>query len=198
MTASSGAAAVANAREYDRYDVGMCLKFVRGPAWEIGSLYGSAIDAWHGATRKHPGDRNPPLGAPMFYSGGKYGHIVINTNAGRIRSTDCQTSGHVSEADTNWPVDNWGQTYLGWTEDLNGVDLPLGDEDEMTPEDWDKLRKIVADEVAANNVKAADVVWYRESKVTNRDGDAVEQSAQQTLRLAYERTGKILDAQEGQ
>src|SRR4029078_659112 len=60
MVASSGEQAVANARQVDTYPVGMCLKFVR-EQWRIGSLYGSAIDAWYGAVDRHPGDRTPPL-----------------------------------------------------------------------------------------------------------------------------------------
>lgn len=127
MTAKNADAAVANANGYSSYDVGMCLKFVRGPCWEVGSFYGSAIDAWNGAAKKHPGDRNPPKGAPCFYSGGSYGHIVI-AKGGGMRSTDCQSSGRVSDADLSWPEVNWGDDYLGWTEDLNGVDLPLGDD----------------------------------------------------------------------
>ena len=201
MMAGSGQEAVENARRFTSYNPpGYCLKFVRAEAWQIGGLYGSAIDAWHGAKRRHPDDRNPPLGAPMFYDSptSQYGHIVVNTGQNDIRSTDCQTSGDVSETDIDWPTRAWGQGYLGWTEDLNGVDLPLGEEEEMSPEDWEKLRKIVREEVAANNVKAADVVWYRESDVTNRDGEKSTQSAQQTVRQTYERTGKILDAQEGQ
>lgn len=104
------------------------------------------------------------------------------------------SSGQVSEADLDWPVQAWGCTYLGWTEDLNGVDLPLEEqeEEEMTEEDWKKLRSIVAEEVAKNNQEAADKVWFRESSVTKRDGSKAEQSAQQTLRETYERTGKLL------
>jgi hypothetical protein len=150
VIAESGGEAVANARRFTGYPPGYCLKFVRAEAWQIGSLYGSAIDAWYGAVHRHPGDRHPPLGAPMFYSGGQYGHIVIDTDTGRMRSTDCEYSGQVSETDTDWPVRNFGQTYLGWTSDLNGIELPVGkkeEEDEMTSDDWKKLRSIVAEEV---------------------------------------------------
>lgn len=125
MTAKDPNEAVANANRYTSYDVGMCLKWVRSPCWEIPSLFGSAIEAWNGAKFKHPGDRNPPKGAPCFYRGGSYGHIVISDGNG-IRSTDCQSSGRVSHTDLAWPERAWGDTYLGWTEDLNGVKLPLG------------------------------------------------------------------------
>lgn len=178
MTAASGKEAVANARKFTRYDVGMCQKFVRGEAWEIGSLYGSAIEAWHGAMHKHPGDRNPPLGAPMFYSGGQYGHVVIRTD--RMRSTDCPTSGQVSEADIDWPERTWGDTYLGWTEDLNGVRLPLGEEDdEMNEKDWDRLRSIVRDEV-----------WERKLDVDKPDGSPTKKAAGQMLREILQRLQK--------
>jgi hypothetical protein len=123
MVAQGPGEAVANANSYSSYDVGMCLKWVRGPDWEVGSLYGDAIDAWYGARYKHPGDRNPPKGAPCFYSGGPHGHIVIAKEEG-MRSTDCPSSGRVGDADLNWPEVNWGDSYLGWTEDLNGVRLP--------------------------------------------------------------------------
>ena len=169
------------------------MKFVRAEAWGIGGLYASAIDAWRGAVVRHPGDRTPPVGAPMFYEGGQYGHVVVATaNQGPgMRGTDMPNSGAVSESDVGWPERAWGVSYLGWTEDLNGVDLPLDtEEDEMTPDDWEKLRAIVADEVARNNREAADAVWFRESTVTKPDGSKVEQSAQQTLRETYQRVGK--------
>lgn len=132
MSADNGQAAVANAREVDTYPVGMCLKYVRAEAWRIASLYGSAIDAWHGAYDRHPGDREPPVGAPLFYEGGQHGHVVVNTKAPTMRGTDMPSSGRVSEADIDWPVTHWGVRYLGWTGDLNGVTLPLdSEEDDM-------------------------------------------------------------------
>jgi hypothetical protein len=128
VTTSSGKAAVDKADAWIGYDTGMCLQWVRGPCWGLGSLYGSAIEAWNGAKFKHPGDRNPPIGAPLFYSGGSYGHIVIaKPHAAGMRSTDCTSTGRVGDAPIEWIEDNWpGRTYLGWTEDLNGVRLPLG------------------------------------------------------------------------
>jgi hypothetical protein len=127
MVASSGHAAHLNGDKVTTYDVGMCQKFVRDPCWRVGSLYGSAIDAWNGSTQKHKGDRNPPEGAPCYYSGGQYGHAVLAQGGGpRIRTTDAPSSGKVSDQDLAWPEQHWGYKYLGWTGDLNGVDLPLG------------------------------------------------------------------------
>lgn len=141
MTANSGDDAVKNGRQVDRYDQGMCQKYVRDPCWEVASLYGSAIEAWNGAHDKHPGDRTPPRGAPCYYRGGQYGHAVIATDAGRIRSTDCTSATHVNDADLDWPERAWGYEYLGWTGDINGIDLPIGDNDDMPLND-DDLEKI--------------------------------------------------------
>lgn len=141
MVASSGAEAHSNSDKVHNYDVGMCQKYTR-ESWEVGSLYGSAIDAWYGAREKHPGDRNPPQGAPCYYSGGNYGHAVVfqSYGKGNIRSTDCPSSGQVNDTDLGWPERQWGYKYLGWTGDINGVDCPNltkpgsgggGDEDDM-------------------------------------------------------------------
>jgi hypothetical protein len=190
MTANNGADAVSNARDVANYDVGMCLKYVRAEAWEIGSLYGDAIDAWYGAVDRHPGDRTPPLGAPMFYEGGNHGHIVVCVKADTesMRSTDMPSSGKISENDLDWPVNNWGVKYLGWTGDLNSVDLPLGDE--MNSDDWAKLRDIVRDEVKANNDAAAERVWNEELEATKADGTKKKMSTRQTLREVWNKIAK--------
>lgn len=140
MTAQSGEEARANGRNYSSYDTGMCQKFVRGPCWEVGSLYGSAIEAWNGAREKHPGDRTPPVGAPCYYRGGNYGHAVIYVGNGNVRSTDTPSTGSVGEKPLSYYEQAWGYEFLGWTGDINGVDLPLGEdgggeEDEVKEED---------------------------------------------------------------
>jgi hypothetical protein len=147
VTAPSGAQAVANGRAIHTYDQGMCQKYVRDPCWRVASLYGSAIDAWNGARHKHPGDRNPPKGAPCYYRGGQYGHAVISVGGGRIRSTDSTSARQVNDAALSWPETAWGYEYLGWTEDINGVDLPLdtgGEGEEDMPLTSDEIDKIAA------------------------------------------------------
>lgn len=143
MTAPSGKAAVDRANGWSSYESGMCLKWVRGPCWDIGSYFGSAIEAWNGARYKHPGDRSAPVGAPLFYKGGSYGHVVIcKPNDEGMRSTDCTTTGDVSDAAITWVEKHWGYTYLGWIEDLNGVRLPLDLEgDDMPYRDWPQADK---------------------------------------------------------
>jgi hypothetical protein len=140
VVAESGRAAVDNANGYTAYDVGMCLQWVRGPCWGIGAYFGSAIDAWHGARDRHPGDRHPPVGAALFYRGGNYGHVVIaKPNAAGMRSTDCRSAGVVGDEAIGWIEQHWGYEYLGWTGDLNGVDLPLGGAEDEEMELADKM-----------------------------------------------------------
>jgi hypothetical protein len=124
MAASGAAEAVSNGHAVGSYDTGMCQKFVRDQCWRVPSLYGSAIEAWNGARYKHPGDRNPPTGAPTYYKGGSYGHAVIfcgPDHGNDIRSTDCTSSYDVSDVPISWVESHWGYVYLGWTEDINGV-----------------------------------------------------------------------------
>jgi len=175
MTAGSASEAVANGRAVKTYDVGMCQKYVRGPCWEVGSLYGSAIDAWNGAEHKVPGDRNPPNGAPCYYSGGQYGHAVISVGGGRIRSTDCQSSGNVNDCDLSWPEANWGYRFLGWTRDINGVYLPLEGDDDM-PLSNDDVEKV------------AEAVWQ---KLLTGQPDGKDRYAWATLVNTYNDTADM-------
>jgi hypothetical protein len=135
MAAKSPDQAVQNGHAVSSYDVGMCQRFVRDQCWRVPSLYGSAIEAWNGARFKHPGDRTPPPGAPCYYRGGSYGHAVLFCHKG-IRSTDCTSATRVSDTDIGWPERAWGYTYLGWTEDINGVRViyPEGEEMELDDE----------------------------------------------------------------
>jgi hypothetical protein len=166
VTASSAGAAVSNGHDVTSYDSGMCQKYVRDQCWRVPSLYGSAIEAWNGAREKHPGDRTPPNGAPVYYAGGQYGHAVIYCHGG-IRSTDCQSAGRVTDTDLDWPVRNWGFEYLGWTGDINGVDLPLEGEDDVSKQDVIDALKSEAGQDAIR-----DAVWRYMTTDAN-DGDQI-------------------------
>lgn len=126
MVVQSANAAVANADADKTCEPGMCLKVVR--TWlEIPSSAADAIGAWNAAKHKHPGDKHPPKGAPIFWKSGSggsgHGHIAI-VRGSNMRSTDVPSSGKVGNDDGSWPRVHWGQTYLGWTEDLNGISIP--------------------------------------------------------------------------
>lgn len=180
MTAASGRAAVDRANTWTSYASGMCLQWVRDKAWGVGSYYGSAIDAWNGAADKHPGDRNPPLGAPLFYRGGQYGHVVI-ARADDQRGTDCTTTGRVSAAALSWPETAWGYAYLGWTGDLNGVDLPLGTDTNPEEDDMDLTDKMDEWSPADGTSKDQVTVGYtlRQARGYAEDG--------------YQRVGKLAE-----
>lgn len=183
MVASSGDEAVHNARQIKSGYSGMCQKFTR-VSWEVGSLYGSAIDAWNGADEKHSGDRTPPVGAPCYYRGGSYGHAVVYVGNGKIRSTDCPSAGQISEVDLNWPEVHWGYPYLGWTGDINEVDLPLNgkDDDDMPLSDKD-IQKI------------ADAVWAHNVPVYDKDAkDGEKRDAKVMLGQTHNRAGQARDA----
>jgi len=124
MVVSSADKAVSNANAAKNCDPGYCLKYVR--TWlGIASKEADAADAWHNATGKHKGDKSPPKGAPVFWTGGTngHGHIAIVRNAD-MRSTDIPSSGKVGNDDGSWPRKHWGLTYVGWAEGFNGVKIP--------------------------------------------------------------------------
>ena len=65
------------------------------------------------------------------------------------------------------------------------------DEDEMTDDDWTKLRGIVHDEVVANNKAATDSVWDEALTVTKPNGQDEQKSARQVLRETWQRVAKL-------
>lgn len=116
------AEALAAARLWTTCGVGKCLWTVQ-EWYQAPHEFPSAIAQWEGAREKHAGDRNPPVGVPVYYSGGKSGHIALSTGHG-IRSTDALTPGHVAEVDLDWPLREWGHQYVGWSADLGGLAIP--------------------------------------------------------------------------
>ncbi len=99
--------------------VGMCLWHVQD-AFQSPHVYPNAITQWHQAKKKHAGDRTPKIGAPVYFEGGKHGHIAIYIGDGRVRSTDAGGAGRMGTASIDWFVRNWNMKYLGWTEDIGG------------------------------------------------------------------------------
>lgn len=123
------AQAVANAKASTAYSVGMCMKWTRTMLGQpaVGDVDGDgdadAVDGWKSCKHKHPGDRNPPAGVPVFWGGGRngYGHVGISLGNRTFRGTDAPNPGLVGNVGLRWPEQHWGLTYLGWAEDLNGV-----------------------------------------------------------------------------
>lgn len=104
----------------------MCLMYTR--TWlGIGCKYGSAIAAWNGARKRHGAKSIAPKGAPVYWRGGKHGHIALSVGGGKCRSTDRPRGGVVSTVTIDSISRAWGYKYVGWTEDLNGIDIPYLD-----------------------------------------------------------------------
>ncbi|TDE91592.1 hypothetical protein EXU48_15720 [Occultella glacieicola] len=106
---------------------GYCLQFVRS-AFGVAAKHASAKDAWLATTRRHT-DRTPPAGVPVWFSfdsgvNRNYWHVAISLGGGRIRTTSYPRSGVVGNTTITGLEKAWsgvGTTYLGWSEDINGV-----------------------------------------------------------------------------
>lgn len=87
-----------------------------------------AVDGWlsEPSAHKHT-DRNPPAGVPVSWSGGSHGngHRAVSLGHGMIRSTDAGGSGRVATVHLDWVEKNWGLKYLGWSDTMDGVLIPM-------------------------------------------------------------------------
>lgn len=98
----------------------LCLRWVR-LVFGVASKYVSAKSAWNNAQYRHVGDRNPPRGVPVFFSGIPFGHVAVSLGWGVIRTTAWPSGNFIGNTTIDALCKKWGRTYLGWTEDLNGV-----------------------------------------------------------------------------
>jgi hypothetical protein len=104
---------------------GMCLKTCR-LAWQIPAKYPSAIIAWNNTPKKHKftDPMKAPVGVTHFWKGGKFGHVAIQSSkSGYVWSTDLPIKDTVGRIYYTEVEKAWGSKYLGWTTQLNGVDL---------------------------------------------------------------------------
>lgn len=98
-----------------------------------------AEDMWKAAQSKHPGDRHPPAGVPVFWGGGSSdnGHAGVTLPGGQVevfRSTDGAGAGRVATVPLDFPERQWGMPYLGWSDDLYGYFIV--DEERVRLEGW--------------------------------------------------------------
>lgn len=118
---------------------GICLRFVR-------LLYGHdgvdrvealnfspanhrtpfATEAWENAEVKHKPragstPKAPPVGVPVWWTGGASGHVAISAGGGYVISTDYPRSRQVNKVAIKDLTQAWHKTYRGWTEDINDV-----------------------------------------------------------------------------
>jgi hypothetical protein len=103
---------------------GLCLSFVRQAFGARGGQY-DAKSAWHQAKHRHS-HGTPPKGAAVFWLGHTHGHIAISVGGGKCLSTDIRRRGKADIVPISEIHRRWGLTYVGWSEDVNGVRLNFG------------------------------------------------------------------------
>lgn len=113
---------------------GMCQAFTRGwfNAPSVGDVDGDgdadAVDGWKSEPiwARHEGDRNPPAGVPLAWAGGRngFGHRAISMGSGLVRSTDAGGTGITKTVPFDFFEKEWGFTYLGWSETIDGFLIP--------------------------------------------------------------------------
>lgn len=123
-TQRSAREAVAWAMQYvgsgESYD-GLCLGFVDDAYSPSGSRMPTAISQWYRAKAAgfgHPGDRNPPVGAHVFWlSGNPAKHVAIYAGGGMVISTGAD-GGRVGLVPMEY-LDSYGP-YIGWASPYYG------------------------------------------------------------------------------
>lgn len=125
LAPSNARETVRSARQSVSYPPGHCLEWSRERA-DIPARYSDAATAWTHATGRRPGDRTPPVGAAVYWTGGSngYGHVAISVGRGRIRSTDAPGLGQVGTVPLRWVETEWGLRYAGWANSINGYTIP--------------------------------------------------------------------------
>ena len=113
-------------KEKDQNRPGMCL-YETQAAFNAPHMYPNAITQWHAAKDKHPNDRTPKYGAPVYFAGGQHGHVAMYVGNGKVRSTDAGGRGKMATVSIDWFRQHWGYSYLGWTGDIGGQKITFDD-----------------------------------------------------------------------
>ena len=94
----------------------LCDRFVGTAYGYSSSGFYSAIVHWNSTpTRFKHNDRNPPLGALVFFKSGQYGHAALSTGNGNLISTDINGLGTLGRTSISAIERKWNAGYLGWT-----------------------------------------------------------------------------------
>lgn len=108
---------------------GLCLQFTR-EAYAIPSKYGDAAEAWDHAQHKHKTSSTSgiPYGVPIWFDSpeSSHGHVAVYVGDGRMITTHASTNTIGNDAVSQWI--GWGYRLLGWSDDINGVTIPSGDD----------------------------------------------------------------------
>lgn len=97
---------------------GLCERFARS-SYGLPGKYPSAKAHWQDAVRTGRAHRgsNPPVGALVYWTGGRYGHAAVSVGGGRVASTDIKRRGKVDIVPISYINRHWSNmTYEGWAD----------------------------------------------------------------------------------
>ena len=110
---------------------GYCLRFTQS-VYKAPVKYPTAWDAWLNQTGKHADRNMPNVDVPIFYeSWGTYngvtknwGHAAVyQASTGRVFSSPGSGYGNTWFSSIADSERRWGMRYVGWTENLNGLQI---------------------------------------------------------------------------
>ncbi|HSX23978.1 MAG TPA: phage tail tip lysozyme [Candidatus Saccharimonadales bacterium] len=82
--------------------------------------YASAIADWNAqqaSGHAHPGDRDPPVGALLFYNTSAFGHVAVYLGNNKLLSTDIDGKGYIYIVNADrMETTGWHAPYLGWSD----------------------------------------------------------------------------------
>lgn len=128
--AVDGRAAAQTMIDFRTWRPGYCLEAV----WQAYKRHGARTDraaptayvGWQNSGDKHPDDRNPPAGVPVWFGprrGSDAGDVVISLGDGRVVATDWPRGGVIGVTTIDARQRQIGRPYLGWTGDILGVPI---------------------------------------------------------------------------
>src|SRR5690606_1494868 len=88
----------------------------------VPGVHPTAIAAYNATKKRHTG-RKPPYGVPVWFEPSKNvaaGHVAFSLGDGTVLTTNSATN-RIHRVKISTLEKSWGQPYLGWTEDINGV-----------------------------------------------------------------------------
>lgn len=104
--------------------VGYCLKTIRS-LFGVAALHPDATTAWEATTFRHR-QSDPaqiPWGVPVWWVNDGFGHVALSLGKGRCLTTDYVRTGFLGVARIADLADWCGGRLVGWSEDINGVDV---------------------------------------------------------------------------
>lgn len=149
----NGAAAAQAMLRFGTWRKGHCLEAVWAAYKSVGArattTAPTATDGWYRSAGKHPGDRNPPVGVPVWWGpkrSSAAGDVVISLGGGRVVATDWPYNGVIGITTIDARERQISRPYLGWTEEILGQPIdfprsgggnlypprPVSEEDDMT------------------------------------------------------------------